>query len=750
MSSVQSIRFRNIFNVLSVALAVSGLVLSVVLSLVVSRQIISSTAAERCETYEAYLDSIVANTEYKVEILQQSLTHLSKTSGMLHICFSPEPSIRTVAAALFELSSAVAHNYLFESILTYVPSSNMVFTSYYTSGAPEDFPMMNVVRDFYDGNIPYSTLEYDTKIYKLFLSHGHIVIARDYPMSSQRSKATIFGTLNTSRLYRQLTESVGSRDEIWIYDAFDQPVFDTMRAYPEYISPELLEQLRESSQGYRVLGKKTVFFERSAALGWNYIYAVDTASLFPSYGGILLSVAPFMMIVLLVMLALAFFISRYISRPWKRLMDTVEHSYPIPAQSSESSRGGLDYLNYAFGEIAASRSELSSLIQTVSRDVTTRLLSELIAGSLITGDKVTSILKSAQSPFQLNANYIASVLRFSTPLNTMEDHRTVLSAINALMDTFESKTGAKAHALVIDNATIAVILSFAEETSVLYIRKQFTQLSEAVDATMAQMGLLASFRRGHIYHSILDIRFSYREALEAISPASKALEELPANPLSRNALITRAKQVISLLQSASFADAEALSLRILGDVAASGKTTEELLPKYSNFFSALADEIARIEHINLTAMNNDLFVFHADEFHAYAPDELLERARACASALLLELDKRQKKLYNRSLVAAQELIAQRYNDGNLSLGAVAEEIRSNSSYLSKLFTSSLGVTFTDYLNKYRVEQSVRLLESTATPVKDIAGMVGFNSVQHYIRVFKRFKGKSPGQYRDET
>lgn len=47
----------------------------------------------------------------------------------------------------------------------------------------------------------------------------------------------------------------------------------------------------------------------------------------------------------------------------------------------------------------------------------------------------------------------------------------------------------------------------------------------------------------------------------------------------------------------------------------------------------------------------------------------------------------------------------------------------------------------------RVDRAAKLLISTSLPIAAIGREVGFESVTHFNRIFKRFKGHSPGQFR---
>ncbi|MHB1454804.1 MAG: PocR ligand-binding domain-containing protein [Saccharofermentanales bacterium] len=55
-----------------------------------------------------------------------------------------------------------------------------------------------------------------------------------------------------------------------------------------------------------------------------------------------------------------------------------------------------------------------------------------------------------------------------------------------------------------------------------------------------------------------------------------------------------------------------------------------------------------------------------------------------------------------------------------------------------------------YVNRLRVEEARRLLSMSDIPVKDIAGIVGFEDPNYFARVFRSLEGISPRQYREQS
>lgn len=59
----------------------------------------------------------------------------------------------------------------------------------------------------------------------------------------------------------------------------------------------------------------------------------------------------------------------------------------------------------------------------------------------------------------------------------------------------------------------------------------------------------------------------------------------------------------------------------------------------------------------------------------------------------------------------------------------------------------MGISFTEYLNKYRVEEAKRLMETTVDLNAEIARKVGFRDEKYFSAVFKKLEGCSATEFR---
>lgn len=84
---------------------------------------------------------------------------------------------------------------------------------------------------------------------------------------------------------------------------------------------------------------------------------------------------------------------------------------------------------------------------------------------------------------------------------------------------------------------------------------------------------------------------------------------------------------------------------------------------------------------------------------------------------------------------------------NLKLDIVANFVHLNLSYFSTLFKKEMGLSFSNYLDKIRINQSKFLLKNTNYSVKDIAFEVGFGDQSYFAKLFKNLTKMTPKEYK---
>lgn len=112
---------------------------------------------------------------------------------------------------------------------------------------------------------------------------------------------------------------------------------------------------------------------------------------------------------------------------------------------------------------------------------------------------------------------------------------------------------------------------------------------------------------------------------------------------------------------------------------------------------------------------------------------------------------RPKSIYGQDDVIENVKIYMRHNyQKNLTQDFIASLFYLNRSYLSTLFKQRTGVKFIDYLNDIRIEKAAELLRNSDRKMYHISKAVGYDNPKYFFRIFKKKKGCSPEQYRNEN
>ncbi len=101
------------------------------------------------------------------------------------------------------------------------------------------------------------------------------------------------------------------------------------------------------------------------------------------------------------------------------------------------------------------------------------------------------------------------------------------------------------------------------------------------------------------------------------------------------------------------------------------------------------------------------------------------------------------------VIARAKQYIQEHQSEELPLGQVAKAVNMSTFYFCKIFKKATGTNFTDYVSRVRVEKARNLLLNPNLRISEIAYEVGFQSLTHFNRVFKKILGQSPTEYRGQ-
>ena len=94
-----------------------------------------------------------------------------------------------------------------------------------------------------------------------------------------------------------------------------------------------------------------------------------------------------------------------------------------------------------------------------------------------------------------------------------------------------------------------------------------------------------------------------------------------------------------------------------------------------------------------------------------------------------------------------QIIAKRYME-LLSVTSLAEMVNLTPAYLCVLFKQAMGKTINEYLTQERMKQAKELLANSNIHLYDVCYKVGYFSPSYFSRIFKKYVGMTPREYRE--
>ncbi len=96
------------------------------------------------------------------------------------------------------------------------------------------------------------------------------------------------------------------------------------------------------------------------------------------------------------------------------------------------------------------------------------------------------------------------------------------------------------------------------------------------------------------------------------------------------------------------------------------------------------------------------------------------------------------------------LIQQKYKDKDYSAKRLAEDLGTNTRYISAVVNMRFHMNYTSFVNKYRIDEAMTLLVDKRYQelnMEDISSMVGFSNRQSFYASFYKINGVTPREYR---
>lgn len=281
-------------------------------------------------------------------------------------------------------------------------------------------------------------------------------------------------------------------------------------------------------------------------------------------------------------------------------------------------------------------------------------------------------------------------------------------------------------------------------TSITYQPQQLMicALREKIDLTELSVYVAEVLRNAtaHAYQiysgtyvdQVKDIRSSYLRSLARASETAEGMAEFDNNV---------AEAIRLFGESLETADVAAIrsSLETVESRLASMKEAESYKTYYC--YKLMTIYFAKARNMR----NYKMEVAHLIDFDNEG--QLFEMLHQSVERFCVQCTKAEQVTANKMRTELLTYIEENFNNKNLSLAAVADQLNTSVYVTTRLFKETTGKNFKEYVMDKRMEYAAELLKSTSHKVAEISGMAGFENAEYFSSLFKNKFGMTPTQYR---
>lgn len=746
----QNFKFNSIFVRIFLVLMLLTVISVSIFSLLTAR-LVSGNLRERTEdTYYALLVKTCDSQDLLLSNLSSIMTNLMRDKNVTGIMVAPNLNDyeRNIDAARM-ISDVCSNNEIVSRAFLYIPSSNTIVTSNRTIEDKQEFDDRNLIKKYLLDYPKLGAITVDGFTTKIIVEGERILLFQDYPAS--RRIATLVFELNADKLFEVIQGSSDSgKLSIFIYDVEGHPVFPQLAVYPSE------ETLTNSS--------KMVFSYVSEKSNWRYLLLADRSTFKFNAKTILTIILPSILLLLVISMGLSAYIIYNIYVPISDLVNSI--NIPVGVGNSSlkgsSAKNEFDFFKQAYASAVDKSIQLAQLMESVSPAVLQKLFTNLLYGKDIDEKYIRTTFETIGSRWEINDHYMVLVSRqiHKQGINPTDIEIKLynLSVSQIIHSLLEDKC--QCYSIETEDDSQVYILNFNNNCSVINIKSILFAFYKSLNERLENLPYIIAVGRGKVYDHISGIRHSYIEAQKDLSYrayySKKQSDILTFDTIDEDSelldVLYYKETANNMLQSIIDGKTEAHGqfFAFIEDVSRTVKEAETARKVYEAIMETTIEKMIsmRINEEDVSLFENKQFskeLNSIDNIH-----EMNEYIMMFIQKAINLIGNYVKKGRNKHIERSKEYIANNYASSILSLSTLSEYLGLNTYYISHIFNDYLNQRFIDYLNLFRIGKAKQLLDATNLSISDVGFKTGFNSPQNFIRVFKKYTGITPGQYKNKT
>ncbi|WP_461206223.1 helix-turn-helix domain-containing protein [Clostridium sp. DL1XJH146] len=593
-----------------------------------------------------------------------------------------------------------------------------------------------------------------------------VTLIRNLPFSSWSKVGALVININEDQLYGTIKgmdeynkgEFLVINNEGRVISYGDKTKLDYNLESYEYIKKILTNE--EDYFVEEVDNEKILFsYVKSPYNKWTYIYMIPLSELYNDSSYLFKIIGIITIINIFICLAFAFSISQKIYIPIKRLIDLIDKKSKFTLEGKfQSSINEYDFLDQAYNFVLDKNLNMQNTINNSKPIIKEKLFNNLLTGKGLNVQEIEGRLQFLNIDFTFE-NFVVIVMQiddyneFVTNYDEIKRNLFKLQLIEIIEKLINEKYIGVS--IEIESNRLVSIINYGEENVLVNDNNDIVELARKIKNMVEEyFPFTITAGIGMVYKDLFNIKLSYNEALKALrykiyQGKNKIIDIGTIEEDEGELYYYNSEKERLLLNNIKIGNRDKVQA-IIEELFLSIINNRNISTIYiKEYFIRIINQI--IESVINSGINlEDIFEKKRNVY-----DEILEKEtisdlenwfKEICLSIVGYINVTNESKGNKNIENVLQYIEKNFNK-DISLKDVADYVDLNPSYVSTIFKENIGESFVSYLNKTRIEKAKKLIVNTQHTIKEIGFRVGFNSLQSFFRIFKKYEGITPGQYR---
>ncbi|SHI02646.1 AraC family transcriptional regulator [Clostridium grantii] len=578
---------------------------------------------------------------------------------------------------------------------------------------------------------------------------NRLVYLKSIPFSANKQLGTVIMELDYKKFYEQFEKDVFlDEGSFFIVDSRNVLIYskgiDGLPVQMKYddIKEDEIEQIKINGE------KMVVYATKSQAFDWKYVRIINESEYYKESNKIKDVFIIMILIFALVSMFLAYIITVKLHKPIKVLVKKLK------SPENDNIGNEYDFIEKTIQKNKEFQEKMEKQLSKQENVLKNLTLTKWLRGNYETEEIIYDLLSEYKVNFYGESHQVI-IIKINGFVDIEEENPKKMDielARDIIVNVFKDSTKEYFSINIVKiDKLIACICHFTKEEKKTQIYLMEV-LSKSWNSIHDKYGIDLTMSLSNVHNNLMGVSQGYNEALEALT----------YNHLLGNVAFIEYKDILKSKKNYCYSIENEYKLTNLVKL---GKSDEAIILVQGVIKEHTNENFIAVEYIKclmfdlmgsvLKAVTSEKAVKHMESILPIkrlmkAEDiEAMETVIINVIKQICEFLSQENEEKNNENISnkIKEYIEKNYGNMDLNVSLIADVYEMSPSYISKLYKEEVGDSILNYVNKVRMEASKKLLVRTSDNINVISEKVGYSHSNVFIRMFKKYYGLTPGQYR---